>query len=709
MLHRDTGLETLAYLTRWFGLPADEKQLVRAYAMTRDTVPSEILLRAASDLGLKARLLKDIREDELFKMPMPLLMHTKEGAWLAALGANQEMGRIALIDVRLGFRRIDAEAAKLFVDWDGTVILTTRRFTMEKKSVKFGLMWFWPVLRKYVRFFLNVLFLSLVLQLLGLAAPLFTQTIIDKVLVHRSVDTLDILVAGMAISSLFTHWMEALRGYLFGNVVCKIDAVLGSRIFRDVLHLPRQFLDKWQTGEIVSRMGELGVLRNFLTGSSMTVLLDVVFACVYFGVLLLYSKLLSIVVLVVLVLFAILNIVAAPLYRRYINERFLIGAESQSFLIETITGIRTIKSSAVETLFMRRYEEILARYVRAAFSVLQIANITSCIGSFLQHTFSLLILWIGALQVMDNKLTVGELIAFQMIAGQLISPLMRLVETWQKFQQVQVSLTRLGDIMDEKKEAMFNPNRTTLPHIKGRIVFDGVSFGYRKDAARVLQNVDLSIPEGARVGIVGASGSGKSTLTRLLQRLYLPDTGRILVDGVDIAQVEPNWLRRQIGVVLQENMLFSGTVEENISIACPHASREEVLRAAALAGVTDFIEELPQGYDTFVGERGTLLSGGQRQRIAIARALLTNPSILIFDEATSALDSTSEQLIMQNFSNISRGRTVLMIAHRLSTVRNCDVIFVLDKGCIAEAGTHEALMAKHGIYWQLHMSQRKEL
>ena len=547
--------------------------------------------------------------------------------------------------------------------------------------------------------------MSLILQLLGLAGPFFTQNIIDKVLVHRAADALDILVLGMLVCTLFQNWMTSLRAYLFTNICSKMDVALSSRLFKNITSLPLKYFQTWQVGDVVSRIGELETLRSFLTGSSLTIVLDIVFAVVYFGVMFLYSKVLSVVVLVMIPLFVILNLIVAPIFKRMINEKFLIGSENRSFLIETITGINTVKATSVENNFIRRYEEMLARLVKASFDVVNLANIANSIGTFLFSIFNLSILWVGAYYVMEGEISVGELIAFQMIAGQLIAPVMRLINQWQYFQQIRVSMDRLGDIMNEETEPAFNPSRTTLPSLRGDIAMEKLAFSYTQEGGKVLDNINIRIPAGMKVGIVGRSGSGKSTLTKLIQRLFLPDSGRILIDGVDIAQVEPAWLRRQIGVVLQDSKLFSGTVEENIRIACPNATHEDVVRAATLAGADEFISQFQNGYETFVGERGSLLSGGQRQRIAIARALISDPRILIFDEATSALDYESENIIMNGIGEIAKGRTMLMIAHRLSTVRNCDAIVVIDKGRIMEAGSHDELMKRNGIYARLHQLQ----
>ena len=709
----DTGLRSLVILAKNFQIPVELHQLERGYTFEAGTVDETTILKAAHDLHLRASCRRGVSKERLDTFPLPLMLKMSQGNYVVIIGRHEESNEFVIYDTRLSMEPMLADPQKIYDDFSGTVILFTRRFELseaqqhDSEPQGFGWSWFWPVVMKYGRFLGNVFAISFLLQLLGLASPLFTQVIIDKVLVHRSVNTLDILLLGMLLSTVFQQWMLGLRSLVFSNITSKMDATLGSRLYQTIMRLPAKYFDRWQVGDVVSRVGELDNLRNFLTGSSLTIVLDIVFALIYLVVLFLYSRQLSIVVLVVLPFFVLLNVIAAPIYKKLINNRFLVGTQNRSFMIETITGIHTVKNCTVEENFVNRYEEMLSRYVMAVFSVVKLTLVANSIGTFLQHIFSLAILWVGALHVMNHEMTVGELIAFQMIAGQLIAPVMRLVDAWQYFQQARVSMARLGDIMDEEQEIAWSPNRTTLPGITGDIQLQDVSFSYRKDNRKVLDGINLGIPAGMRVGIVGRSGSGKSTLTKLIQRLYIPDSGNIRVDGVDIAQVEPAWLRRQIGVVLQDSMLFSGTIEENIKIAVPNATHEDVVRAAQLAGAAEFIDTFPHGYETFVGERGGLLSGGQRQRIAIARALMTDPRILIFDEATSALDYESEAKVMQNLDAIASGRTVLMIAHRLSTVRDCDAIVVIDEGHLVEAGTHDELMEAQGAYYKLWVAQKK--
>lgn len=699
----DTGLACLVAIAKYYNIPADYRQLERAYVLHEGSVSFITLVRAAHELKLKARIYENLTEADLDRLVYPAMIRMRSGRKIVITTIIND--DIYIMDPIFSQQPVKAEKYKLLMDWTGDAILFTRRFELDEKKSTFGFKWFLPVISKYMPQIKNVLWMSLILQLLGLASPFFTQNIIDKVLVHRAADALDVLVLGMLICTLFQNWMTSLRAYLFTNICSKMDAALSSRLFKNINALPLNYFHKWQVGDVVSRVGELETLRGFLTGSSLTILLDIIFSVVYFVVLFFYSTILSIVVLVMLPLFITLSLVVAPIFKRFINEQFLIGSENRSFLIETITGMRTVKSSSVENNFIRRYEEMLARLVKASFSVVQVANVANSIGGFFHSMFNLAILWVGAYHVMSGDITVGELIAFQMIAGQMIGPVMRLVNQWQSFQQVRVSMERLGDIMNEDTEPAFNPSRTTLPSLRGDISMEKLTFSYTVEGGKVLDNINIRIPAGMKVGIVGRSGSGKSTLTKLIQRLFLPDNGRILIDGVDIAQVEPAWLRRQIGVVLQDSKLFSGTVEENIMISMPNATHEDVVHAAQLAGADEFITQFQNGYETFVGERGSLLSGGQRQRISIARALITDPRIIIFDEATSALDYESENAIMENIETIARGRTMLMIAHRLSTVRDCDAIIVIDKGRIIEAGSHDELLKRNGAYAKLYQAQ----
>jgi subfamily B ATP-binding cassette protein HlyB/CyaB len=469
--------------------------------------------------------------------------------------------------------------------------------------------------------------------------------------------------------------------------------------------LPIAYFQARRVGDSVARVRELENIRNFLTSSALTLVIDLFFTFVFLAVMFFYSPLLSWIVLASFPFYIAISAGATPLFRRRLDEKFRRGAENQAFLVECVAGAETLKSMAVEPQMQRRWEEQLAGYVAASFRVLSLGNTSSQIVQLINKLVMAGILYFGARLVIDGDLTVGELVAFNMLAGRVSQPVLRLAQIWQDFHQARLSVDRLGDILNTPAEPIYNPSRTALPAIRGDVTFEHVTFRYRIDGPEILRDVSLRVPAGQLIGIVGPSGSGKSTLGKLVQRLYVPESGRVLVDGVDLAQVDPAWLRRQIGVVLQENVLFNRSVRDNIALSDPAIPTERVVAAAKLAGAHEFILELPDGYDSIVEERGSSLSGGQRQRIAIARALIADPRILIFDEATSSLDYESERIVQQNMAQIARGRTVFVIAHRLSALRLADRIITIERGRLIEDGTHDDLIKTGGRYATLYRLQ----
>ena len=697
----DTGLACLVTLARLHGLPADPEQLRHAFSESGRVFDEGAIVLAGRSLGLTIRAVTS-SWDRLGKTPLPAIARHSDGRWFLIAGCKEDK---VLIQDPLENRPLTLPRNLLEKAWQGRLILATRRANLNDPDGRFDFSWFIPAILKYRGLLGEVLLASLFIQLFALVTPLFFQVVIDKVLVHKGLTTLDVLAIGLLLISLFEVVLGGLRNYLFSHTTNRVDVVLGAKLFKHLLALPIGYFEARRVGDSVARVRELENIRNFLTGSALTLVVDLLFTFVFFAVMVYYSPALTGVVLGTIPCYILLSLWVTPILRRRLHEKFNRGAENQAFLVESITGVETLKSMAVEPLMQRRWEELLAGYVSAGFRSANLGNIAGQSADFINKVSVVLILWIGATLVIEGELSVGQLIAFNMLAARVSGPILRLVRLWQDFQQAGISVRRLGDILNTPTEPGYNPGRATLPALKGEVRFCGVGFRYRLDGPEVLRDIELSIHPGEVVGIVGRSGSGKSTLTKLIQRLYVPGSGRVLIDGIDLALIEPAWLRRQIGVVLQENYLFNRSVRDNIALANPGATMEQIVRAAELAGAHHFILELAEGYDTLVGERGSTLSGGQRQRIAIARALLTNPRILILDEATSALDYESEQMIQRNMRRICIDRTVFIIAHRLSAVRRADRILVIEQGQVVEQGPHDSLLQQRGPYARLHALQ----
>ena len=697
----DTGLVCLLILARFYDLPADGSQLHHQFAQSGHVLSDTDLLRAAKHIGLKAGQ-RRAEWSTLPGIPLPAVAKRTDGRYVVL--AKIEGGKILVQDPTearpLILSREQFESA-----WTGELLLFTKRANLRLQDLKFDFTWFIQAIVKYRKFLGEVLVASFFLQLFALLTPLFTQVVIDKVLVHKGFTTLHVLAVGMIALALFDAVLGGLRTYLFSHTTNRIDVGLGAQLFCHVLALPLAYFEARRVGDTVARVRELEHIRQFLTSHSVTVLLDLVFTVVFLVVMWFYSPILTVIVMASLPLYALLSISITPAIRARLHEKFNRGADNQSFLVEAISGIQTVKALAVEPPLLRKWEEQLAGYVRASFLATSLMTVAGQTAACIQKVTIVALLWVGAYRVIEGDLTIGQLIAFNMLSAQVTGPLLRLVNLWQEFQQVGISVQRLGDILNTQPEPSYNPNRTTLPQVNGQILFENVTFRYRPDGSEVLRKVSFTVAPGQVIGLVGRSGSGKSTIAKLLQRLYVPELGRILVDGVDLAQVDPAWLRRQVGVVLQENFLFNSSVRDNIALADPGLAMERVIHAAKLAGAHEFIIELAEGYDTMVGEHGCSLSGGQRQRIAIARALVANPRILIFDEATSSLDYESEAIIQRNMAQIGQGRTVVIIAHRLSTVRPAHRIYVVEKGEIVEQGSHEELLRVKGFYARLHSHQ----
>lgn len=699
----DTGLACLVMMARYHGIPVEPDQLAHEFKHASADLEANDLLLAAQSLGLICKLIK-VPFKRLPTTPLPAIAIDQHGRFFILAKVDQQQ---ALIQSPLAEGPQLLTLDELQSYWSGALILISSKASLAAELSRFDFSWFIPAIVKYRKLLLEVLIVSLVLQVFALITPLFFQVVMDKVLVHHGLTTLDVIAIGLLVVSVFEVVLNGLRSYVFSHTTSRIDVELGARLFRHLLGLPIAYFEARRIGDSVARVRELETIRNFLTGNAITVVLDLVFSVLFLVVMWQYSMELTLIVLVSLPCYTLMSLLYTPLLRLRLNEKFNRSAENQAFLVESVSAIRTVKAMAVEPQLRRDWDKQLAAYVAAGFKTANIGLIASGSVSLIGKLVTVATMWLGAKLVIEGQLSVGQLVAFNMLAGHVAQPVMRLAQLWTEFQQIGISMQRLADILNTPTE--LSANKTSLPAIKGRIQFEQLSFRYKLEGQLVLKQINLDIPPGAVIGIVGRSGSGKSTLAKLIQRLYVPEAGRLLIDGLDLAVVDVVSLRRQIGVVLQENQLFNRSIRDNIALADPSAPIEMVIQAAQLAGAHPFISELPESYDTIVGEQGASLSGGQRQRLAIARALMTNPRILIFDEATSALDYESEKIIQDNMQAICQGRTVIIIAHRLSAVRHANQIVVIDKGQIVEMGRHQELMAMpQGLYAYLYGLQSGE-
>ena len=701
MTTNDTGLAALVSLLRLQGVAAEPAQLHHQLGMAGKPVGVVEMLRCARQLGLKARSLST-RWSRLARTPLPGIAELRDGSFLLLGKATEDK---VLVHVPGASQAGIMTQQQFEAAWTGRLVLMMRRARLGDVARRFDIGWFAGALNKYRGLLSEVLLASFFLQLFALLTPLFFQVVIDKVLVHRSLTTLEVVMVAIVGFAVAETLLGIMRTYLFAHTTNRVDVELGARLFRHLMALPLAYFQSRRVGDSVARVRELENIRVFLTSSALTLVLDLFFTLVFVAVMFFYSPLLSWIVIAAFPFYVGISIAVAPLFRRRLDEKFQRGAENQAFLVENVAGVETVKAMAAEPQMQRRWEDQLASYVSASFRVLSLGNTTSEFVQLIAKLVNAAVLFFGARLAIEGSMTIGELVAFTMIAGRVSAPVLRLAQIWQDFHQTRLSVERLGDILNTPTEPTYAPGRAALPALEGNIVFDHVNFRYRPDGQRVLQDVSFSLAAGQVVGIVGLSGSGKSTIAKLIQRLYVPESGRVLVDGMDLAMADPAWLRRQIGVVLQENVLFNATIRDNIALADPAMALARVVGAAKLAGAHDFILRLPEGYDTVVGERGATLSGGQRQRVAIARALVGDPRILIFDEATSALDYESERIVQENMRQIAHGRTVVIIAHRLSTLRIAERVLTIDEGRLVEDGTHDELMSAPGRYAALHKLQ----
>jgi subfamily B ATP-binding cassette protein HlyB/CyaB len=690
----DAGLAGVAIIARYFRIAAEPDQLRHDLALLNGPAAVEDLVLAANQIGLKARIVTKVDATRLAALPLPAILQLDDGRFVVLSGGAGQ-GLVRVIDPLEKSNR-PSSVEEIAALSSGTIVLFARRpFGPGTSPGGFDVAWFLPSLLRYRRPLALVLLASVFVQFLAILTPLLFQIVIDKVLVHKAMATLMVLTIGMVAIVTFETALQILRSYILAHTANRMDAELARRLFRHLFRLPLRYFETRAAGQTFARVRELETIRSFWTGQAIFSIIDFVFAFVYICVLFVYSVQLALIVVLSIPLFVGIAALLRPLLRRQIVEKFARGARSQQLLLEAIIGARTVKAASVEPLVQSEWEERLAAYLGTSFKATMIGVAGQNTIQYVSKLVTALILCWGAQLVIDGQLTVGELIAFNMIAGQVAQPILRLSQLWQDFQQVAISIDRLGDILNSPPEP--SPSIPIFPQaVRGAVELSNVTFRYAPDSADVLRNVNIRVEPGQVIGIVGLSGSGKSTLAKLLQRLYAPQSGIVKLDGVDMSQFDPGWLRRQIGAVLQESILFNRSIHDNIALGNPAMSRAEVIHVAKLVGADEFIARLPDSYDAIVEERGANLSGGQRQRIAFARALAANPRVLILDEATSALDYESERIIQQNMKSIVHGRTVVIIAHRLAALRTCSKIYGMHNGVIIEEGSHDELLKRPG-------------
>ena len=701
----EIGIACMRMLCKYYKLPYRGEVLTRIIneqVLKNGRLSLEICGAITELMGLNAQLIP-VPAGAFSRLEAPLITQLEDSLVIVYTTSDKTL---TVADPRL--RGVQEYQILDFLErWgqQGSILLL--KTTKETPQQKFGLSWFIPSLIKYKWALLEVFIASFFVQVFGLANPLMIQIIIDKVIVQNSPDTLQILGIFLVVIAIFEAILTTLRTYSFVDTTNRIDMSLGSEIIDHLLRLPLRYFEKRPVGEISTRINELENIRSFLTGTALTVVLDAVFSVIYIVVMFIYSPLLTAVSLGIIPIFIALTLLFSPLIRRQLRAKAERNAHTQSHLVEIMTGIQTVKAQNIELKSRWEWQERYARYVGTGFKTVITKTLASSSSQFLNKLSQLLVLWVGAYLVLQGDLTLGQLIAFRIISGYVTSPILRLANLWQNFQQTALSLERLADIVDHPEEGEEDRDNIPMPLIHGNLKYDHVCFRFKPHGPLQLNNISIEIPAGTFVGIVGESGAGKSTFTKLVSRLYQPESGRILLDGYDVNRVELYSLRRQIGVVPQESLLFDGTIFENIALTNPSASTEEVVEAAKIAVAHEFIMGLSNGYNTRVGERGASLSGGQRQRIAIARSVLQNPQMLILDEATSALDYNTEAQVCKNLINAFSDRTVLFITHRLGTISGADLIVVMDKGSIVEKGSHDQLIALKGRYFYLYQQQEK--
>jgi len=706
-----TVVQCLTAIAQHHGVQINPERLIDENALGAEEVGGAQLLRMAGDIGLKAKQEKISWEALLVQEGIfPILAKLNNGNGVIVVGARTEDGgKVAILDPLESISNVLLLNREQFCTrWEGEVVFIKRQHSLTDPNQPFGFAWFIPEILKQKIAFRDIAIAALALHLLALASPVFFQLIIDKVLVHQSSSTLWVLAVGVVIALVFESIIAFLRQMLTLAATNKIDMSLTRRTFGHLLSLPIDYFESASAGVVTRHMQQLESIRHFLTGRLFFTALDATALLIFIPILFTYSFKLAMIVLAFTCIIGAILFALLPTYRKRLDALYNAEGKRQALLVETIHGMRTVKALAIEPAQRRTWDQISAEAITTNYRLGHLSITGGAVTDFLGKLLPIVIIVMGAQEVFDQTLSVGALIAFQMISGRVSGPLLQIVGLINEYQQVALSVRMLGGIMNRPSEGRAGAGGLR-PQLAGEISFDDVTFRYPGASAAALDKAKFKIAAGSVVGIVGRSGSGKTTLTKLIQGLYSVQEGIVRFDNIDAREFDLAHLRRQIGVVLQENFLFRGTVRENISVARPDASFEEIVECAQAAGADEFIERMPQGYDTMLEENASNLSGGQKQRLSIARALLTKPRILILDEAASALDPESESIFIGNLSRIAVGRTVVMISHRLSTLVNADAILVMQHGRLMDSGRHEELLTRCSTYQQLWNQQTSHL
>lgn len=675
-------------------------RMLNGMLANRSAPSLEVLGQVSDGLGLNAVLMQ-LPAAHLPRLTLPALLELPNEEGLV-LVSGQKKGSIRVVDPQEGERWLDLASLSAQQPVLRAVTLSRRAGSATKR---FDISYFFPFLQRYRQSLILVFIASLFINIFGLAQPLLIQQIIDKVIGQQNFSTLYFIGVLLIGCSILSNVLNLIRTFLFTDTTNRIDIATSGNILTHLFRLPLGYFDRRPVGEISTRIAELGTIRGFLTGTALTLVLDVLFGVVYLFVCISYSGLLTAVALSVIPLYLALVYVVSPVIKRQLRIAAEANAAASSLMVEALTGIQTVKAQHAETTLRWKWQQRYARFISSNFRTTIIGATAGAIGAFFNEIGGLAVLWVGAYLVLKGELTVGQLIAFRIISGNVVGPIIRLAGTWQTVQGLQISIERLSDVVDAEMEQPFDARPIALPPIRGKVEFENISFRFNPHAPLVVKSVSFCIDPGKFVGIVGQSGSGKSTIMKLLPRLYNPSEGLIRIDDYDIAKVDLDSLRQQLGIVPQDSMLFEGTIRENIALNAPDASDEEVIQAARVACAHSFIMDMPQGYGSAIGERGSGLSGGQRQRIAIARSILARPRLLILDEATSALDYLTERTVCENLRRELSGDTVFFITHRLGTIRSADVIIMMENGLMQEIGNHQQLLDRRGLYYALYRQQ----